>query len=500
MFKNFSPKVLAALSPLGFSLAITSLSTQAIPDSATTQTSQYPSIEGKLYHSDGVVNEYDLCPKSPFDTIAPVTQLNPEPKPNTPEMTITGIYDFIKKNKITTIDDLLKHFPDHYRNNFSLVEHTRATGQSNLEFPRIVMFGSDGHFLLNVGTKPDDPLYNALDVAELDTQTGQWEFSVFDFSKEKPSLTRNDESCNECHGSTNSRPIWGDFQQWTGVFGDSLVEGPRPEALDDTHAEKMNDLMFGSSNPPRFDTLLWKQQPLHRGGFREIANHDFGPELLLSNIAMGSATAKGAFIRLSKQQPKQYKAMRKSLLLAYFQKRVEKRRYFIKVNHSKELLDYAYGMEQRIKGRLNSNTKDVNVPNQSLDQQLAELGLDTKEAFSLNTLHETETPNTEWGMAAADLYDLLMLQILDDIRKDDPAIDKILQETKPEYGIFQCDNTAKNIADLIDFKMLHLFQLQGEARYQADWLFYAKDVEDVYDQVFLPIAMPLMDYLLADKK
>lgn len=453
-------------------------------------------VEKKLYHSGGVVNEFELCPKTPFDTITPISSLNPAPQAGTPEMSITGVNKFIKKNNITSIDDLLNTFPDHYRTNFSLVEHTRATGQSNLEYPRIVLFGSDGRFLLNVGTKPDDPLYNKLDVAELNTQTGHWEFSVFDFTSKTPTLTRNDPSCNECHGSTNSRPVWGAFQQWTGVFGDSIIDGPRPEALDHTHAERMNRLIFSKSKTPRFNFLHWKKAAMHRGGFREIANHDFGPELLLSNIAMGSATSLGSFLRLTQKYPNQYKDMRKALLLAYYKKRTSANRYFVKVNHSKKMFNYTYQKKLEVTAQLakyQSTKPETHEP--TLDDMLTQLGLDPKEAFSLSTLHETEAPKTDWGMAAADLYDLLMLQILDDLRKSDPMVNKILTKAQPEYGVFECPDTASSIGDLVDFKMLHLFQLSGSARYQVNWVYYPKDLEDIYDQIFLPVSSELIDYL-----
>ena len=463
------------------------------PANDTNNYSNTQAIAEKIYHSGGVPNAIELCPESPFDTITPISSLNPPPAKGQPEMTIEGVYEYILKNNITSIEALLNTFPDHFRTNFSLVEHTRATGQSNLDYPRIVLFGSDGRFLLNVGTKPDDPTYDKLDVAELDPQTGRWELSVFDFTTEKPTLIRNDPTCIECHGSENSRPVWGDFQEWTGVFGDSVIDGPRPEALDHTHAIKMNEIYQGQGGSSRFDFLLWKPGLMHRGGFREVANHDFGPELLLSNIAMGSANAFGAYLRLSQKYPQKYKDARKALLLSYFKKRSTSIRYPVKINRSKESLAYTTEMNEKIVNQL----QGLHVKETTLDEQLLALGLDTNEAFSLATLHEKEEPQTDWSLAVADNYDLLMLQILDEIRRDDPEINRIVTETNLAYPIYGCADTADNIAELIDFKMLHLFHLAGEARYKVNWMYYPKDLDDVYDQVFLPVSMALIDYLKA---
>ncbi|WP_231758623.1 hypothetical protein [Microbulbifer elongatus] len=234
------------------------------------------------------------------------------------EMSIDGIQQFIERENIRSIDALLNYFPEHYRTNFSLVEHTRATGQSNLQYPRIVLFGTDGRFLLNVGTKPDDPKYHLLDVAELHEPSGHWEFSVFDFSGDKPQLQRNDTSCAECHGTENSRPVWGSNMEWPGVFGDNVARGPQGEALDSRHLEQMRAIIRGDGKSPRFDFLQWRDEPLHRGGKRRIARHAFGAELILSNIAMGSATARGAFLRLRNGEPTQYQQQRKALLYTYY--------------------------------------------------------------------------------------------------------------------------------------------------------------------------------------
>ncbi len=463
-------------------------------DSASTHSHPQPGFntaQNTIYHSGGIPNDIDLCPKSPFDTIVPIKALDTfETEGKTP-LSIEGVYDFMQINDINTIDELINHFPNSLRTNFSLVEHTRATGQSNLDFPRIVLFGSDGRFLLNIGTKPDDPMYNKLDVAELNSQTGKWEFSVFDFDESPPKLVRNDPSCIECHGNNNSRPVWGDFQEWTGVFGDSVVDGPRPEALDDTHAVKMNEIYLGKGGSPRFDFLIWKPALMHRGGFREIAHHDFGPELLLSNIVMGSANALGAYLRLSQKYPDRYRDMRKKMLLSYFKKRSSSVRYPIKINHSKATVEYSTEMNKKISERL----KSLDLLDSTLDKQLFELGLDTTEAFSMATLHETETPDTSWSLAVADQYDLLMLQILNEMRDDDAEINRLLTQTALEFPIYGCPDVAGNISELIDFKMLHLFYLSGESKYEVNWVYYPKDVDDVYDQVFLPISLELIDYL-----
>ena len=434
-------------------------------------------VEQKLIATEGTPANFAVCPTSPYDTIAPIDSLNPPAKVNEPTMTVEGIEAFIKQHNITTIEGLTNRFPEHYRHSFSLVEHTRATGESNLEFPRIVVFGPDGRFLLNIGTKPDDPKYHMLDVAELHDDTGQWEFSVFDFSAAQPKLTRNDPSCIECHGDKNSRLVWGSNLLWTGVFGDNIAKGPQGEALDSRHANRMNEIMAGKGGSPRFDFLIWDNKKLHRGGKRKLANHILGVDLFLSNVLMGSATARGAYTRLTLNYPEQYQSLREELIYSYYLKRgnalVKDKQQHVLDSLSTQLGMDAFGM----------------------DSLLTALGMDPKEAFSLATLAEKEPPQTQWRIGRSDLYDMLMLQILDDLRRDTPEVDELLKNRMIPDAIFGCPDTAKSVADVIDYKMLHLFHLKGSAKYEVHKKFYPLDIEDIYGRVFLPSSHALMTYL-----
>ncbi|WP_198040048.1 hypothetical protein [Microbulbifer agarilyticus] len=429
-----------------------------------------------LTASGGVKVGSIICPAEPHDTIVPVViPSDVHDAASAPEMTIAGLWGLIQQQGLTSIDQLLPYLPDHFRTNFSLVEHTRATGQSNLEFPRVVLFGSDGHLLLNIGTKPDDPKYNLLDVAQLHEGSGRWEFSVFDFSSERPRLMRNDASCIECHGADNSRPVWGTNLDWPGVFGDNIAAGPQGEALDSRHLEQIHAIMAGDGKSSRFDFLEWRHEPLRRGGKRRIARHAFGAELILSNIAMGSATARGVFQRLRSENLQHFRQQRMALLYSYFAR--------------KGHLPWGEG-----NARLLGLTPDTSAE-QAMDKLLAHLGVDTSEAFSVATLHLLEPAQTHWSMGRGDLYDLVALQVLDDLKREDAEVAAILAGRKVAEGVLGCPVTAGSVAEVVDFKMLHLFYLRGHARFLVHEQFYPLDLEDVYSRVFLPVAHPLLSYL-----
>ena len=480
MCSLFSPK--AILKWIFLTFIFTSIyrcdtKTSSIPEANLVNKSVAQTIQSKLIATGGTPADFAVCPKSPYDTIVKIGSLNPVAKESEPEMTVEGIERFIRENGITKMEQLLNRFPEHYRNNFSLVEITRATGQSNLEFPRIVLFGSDGRFLLNIGTKADDPAYHLLDVMELHDDSGRWEMSVFDFSGPTPKLTRNDPSCIECHGDKNARPVWGTNLMWDGAFGDHVSPRPQGEALDTKHAVRMNEIIDGQGRSPRFDFLQWHEERPRRGGKRKIANHVVGIDLFMSNIAMGSATSRGSYIRLKQKYPEKYKSLREEILFAYYLKKGN-----------------AYITDQQ-RPVIEAITTQLNMAQFDLDSLLTALGMNPNEAFSLATLFETENPDTNWSMGRGTLYDMLMLQILDDLMKDTPLVQEILTSRSLPEAIFGCPDTAKSIADVVDYKMLHLFYLRGAAKYEVHKTFYPLDVEDIYDRVFIPISHHFLAFL-----
>lgn len=424
----------------------------------------------------GVTNGKFICPKTVNDVIVKLNSLDPAAKTGEPEMTIKGVKKFIDENNITTITELLNNLPEHYRNNFSLVETTKGEGQSNLKFPRIVLFGPDGKFLANISTKADDPKYDLLDVAELDNETGVWEFSQFDFTDKKPKLHTNPESCIRCHGN-KPRPVWGTNMDWPGVFGDNEAAGPNGEALSYKHVLRMKEIIEGKTFSDRFDFLNWSDQELKSGGIRRIANNAFGAELLISNMAMGTATAKGIFIRMKKENPTKYLAVREELLLLGYEYMVDG----ILSDQEKEDLEIlinGYG----------------EVGN-DIDSMLGVLGIDTKEAFSLSTLAKEEKPKTDWSIGAGDLYELVLLQVLNDLAQEDAEVKAILESIPNTPGIFGCENLGKNIKEVVEFKMLHMFYLSGSARYEVNKVYYPQDVENIKEKVFIPVYKKLLPYL-----
>ena len=449
------------------------------PRSPNVDIAQPGDVNPEFVSSGGVAGDQILCPASPRDVIVPLESLDPAPLPGEPEMTIDGLHQFIHQHGITDIAELMRAFPVHFKTNFSLVETTRATGMSTLDYPRIILFGSDGHLLMNIGTLKEDPKYQMLDIAELNAKTGQWEFSAFDFSGEQPTLNRHDPECLTCHAANNPRPIWGTNADWPGVFGDNIAEGPQGEALDGRHVIKLNQWIAGKTDSERMQALIFRSEPVRRGGMRRIAHHILGGELLLSNIAIGSAAALGAFRTIQTAHNRRYRKLREAILL-------------LGIEHMR-----GGSLTAPVKHKITSQIHQYGGHGDDLDALLSVLGLDTSEAFSLATLDDREPPAKDWKMARGDLYEQLLMLVLDDLATDNPHVERILRRTTPGKTVFRCSTLAHNVRDLIDYKKLHLYDARGQARYQINQVYYAADMEVIYSAVLEPVANELILHLSA---
>ena len=151
----------------------------------------------------------------------------PDDNGETHEMlSVQGIYDYVIDNDVDNVRDLLSALPESMGGSFVLMEETRSRHQASLEHPRLIMYGLDARFILSAGGVPDDPLYEVIEMAELDRETGEWIFRALDFQTDPPELGADDSSCQSCHGSP-TRPIWGSYPEWPGAFGadeDNLTE------------------------------------------------------------------------------------------------------------------------------------------------------------------------------------------------------------------------------------------------------------------------------------
>lgn len=413
------------------------------------------------------------CPTSPTDTVVPLASLDPPPAPGKPGLTITALDAYIRQNNIANIMQLLTVMPDHVSKNFSLVEVTRTPGRSSLQFPRMVLFGADARFMANVATDPSDPDYEKLDTAYMNKVTGEWEFAQFDFTTSPMTLRRNPPECAQCHG-TPARPFWGTYLDWPGLFGDDPTPGEQPERLTPRHAQRFRELKAGQGNPQRFHAARWANSYADNGS-QFVPEHDYGFAMTLFNQNLAFAVTESAYLRMKRRFPARFTALREELILLGY----------CSPNGALSATN-----RQRIATLLSS----LGVSGATPDSIFSALGLNRRHEFSLDKL-SSEVENANWNTSVDSLDNMFYGLVLNDLVASDPNVRSILQNGPNNYGIYSCPNLGRNTLEVLQYKMLHGWQIRGEARSQRDAAFYEPDMPRMGPTVFAQVRTPLCSYL-----
>ncbi len=139
----------------------------------------------------------------------------------------------IRKNKVTTIDQLVKVLPSDLLKNPMLVydSHALDVERVSMESPRVILFNEDASLILAFTKNPGaDVISRGKDKLELISFTAQKKFIFkavpFD-GKKTPSLAsaeKNPRVCLACHG-TEPRPIFNDYNAWPGFYGSFGTRG-----------------------------------------------------------------------------------------------------------------------------------------------------------------------------------------------------------------------------------------------------------------------------------
>ena len=182
----------------------------------------------------------DLTPGTP----------RPIPVVSGSQLTIDGVMSTVRAQKITNTRDLMSALPDWMAQSYVFMESSRSRHKATVQYPRVVMYGTDARFLFAASSDPSDPLREVAEMAQFDEATGKWIFRQIDFTSGSAVLSSNDAACQGCHGSP-VRPIWASYSTWPGAYGST------DDNLTDTQIKRLLELKSKASNTDRFHTIAF---------------------------------------------------------------------------------------------------------------------------------------------------------------------------------------------------------------------------------------------------
>ena len=416
----------------------------------------------------GAANGYFDCPLTPTEFQVPIP--NPDPPTTAGEFptNLDEIFDYVLQNNIGFVKELLDHLPDHMRKNYAFVAKTRGLNKTSLEEPGLMLFGSDGRFMMNIGTIPSAPLFEVVDIAYLNDR-GDWEFKSLDFRVSPPVLSPNggnNNECRECHGKggINStgpmRPVWGNYLDWPGIFSD---DGKHLEKITSAQVAALTRIKNGIQNQQRFHTIIPTfeffdkvEQPIF------LPDRQYGNSLTVANNEIGSAVAESIFKR-AKRSPL-YNQLREEYLALAYCGRVGK----VSPEDKKKLINLIQeqgGTTEDITYRIDLGWMDI----------IRLWGLDPQHEFALHKLtNEYSTTirhDTNWDASSGSLDEQVTLLVLLDLTKQNSQVDALLRNNLPSYEMTNC-GTPFNMKGYLQHKVYANFTLKGNARQLARSSYY----------------------------
>jgi hypothetical protein len=357
-----------------------------------------------------------------------------------PEPRIDALHAFATEHGLLSVEDLLRALPGWLLASHVLVESTRTDHPASVEHPRLLLFGSDARLLMALGSDPEDPEREVVDLAELE-ESGFWKFRSIDFRTSPPTLSSDDGACTRCHADP-PRPIWGSYPSWPGMFGaeHDRVTAAQAQRLNALRADPgASDRFFALGLPAPFGGGDWEEGDLVRlpGRAYAYANTVF-------NLELGAAVADGVFRRL--RASRRFRELRDELLtLSYCAPR--------------DASAYASsGARDAIAGTL----RGLGVAPATTDSLYRHLGVDPDRAFSLDRL-ASEAPDPSWNVATDSLARLVDLRILEGWMREDPELLRLLEAAPDRESAFDA-GCFEHVADLVRHKVHLGWTLRGAAR------------------------------------
>src|SRR5262245_11298685 len=108
---------------------------------------------------------------------------------------IGGVAAIAQRKPPMKVRDVLRALPASMGESFTLMEASRSRQEASIDRPRLIMYGTDARFLVAVSTDPADPLYEVIEMAELDEASGKWRFRDLDMRTTPPRLSDDDAAC-----------------------------------------------------------------------------------------------------------------------------------------------------------------------------------------------------------------------------------------------------------------------------------------------------------------
>jgi len=181
----------------------------------------------------------------------------------------------IERDRIGSIEAVLKALPTDLRSHYVLVFSSRSSQKGSFRNPRAILYGSDAHLMLSFNGDPAEHGYQVLETAEYDAEQARFRFREIRFENSPTNTAEVSFSdvdpvrCQRCHGAP-ARPVWDTSPLWPGAYGERYRSN-----LTGTERAGLQQFLNQQPTHPRYRELIAAERFAYRGTFAPEAKDKY---------------------------------------------------------------------------------------------------------------------------------------------------------------------------------------------------------------------------------
>lgn len=149
------------------------------------------------------------------------------------DLSFAELEKILREQKFSKIEDLLKYLAEkkpEYMSHYTLGFSSLSLHESSKQFPRSIVYGTTGKFIITFNGHSSQQAYEMLEVVEFNTHKKVFEFREIEFNEfnqlnspykissvNGPRVDSSTSKCLQCHGE--GRPLWNAYDIWPGFYG-----------------------------------------------------------------------------------------------------------------------------------------------------------------------------------------------------------------------------------------------------------------------------------------
>ncbi|TLY84834.1 MAG: hypothetical protein E6K44_12995 [Gammaproteobacteria bacterium] len=136
-----------------------------------------------------------------------------------------SLQSLLSRQDIDSVEELIAALPAAQRSRYALVFESRSLQGASLENPRVILYGTDAHFIVTFNGSPAQRGFRVVETMEFDDDSKEFRLRELVFPERAAGVDKvvvsevNPQQCARCHGAP-ARPVWDTFPLWPGAYGE----------------------------------------------------------------------------------------------------------------------------------------------------------------------------------------------------------------------------------------------------------------------------------------